>query len=64
MFIFSRHIQHASNFVQREQHQQDFHMRLSPVVFEDGGVFRCNFNNNLMSYVQLTTIQGNFAFVF
>ncbi|XP_014020928.1 uncharacterized protein isoform X2 [Salmo salar] len=36
---------------------KDFPLRLSPVVFEDGGVFRCNFNNNLMSYVQLTTIQ-------
>ncbi|CDR00055.1 unnamed protein product [Oncorhynchus mykiss] len=37
--------------------QKDFPLRLSPVEFEDGGVFRCNFNNNLMSYVQLTTIQ-------
>ncbi|XP_064831632.1 uncharacterized protein LOC135546998 isoform X3 [Oncorhynchus masou masou] len=36
---------------------KDFPLRLSPVEFEDGGVFRCNFNNNLMSYVQLTTIQ-------
>uniref|UniRef100_A0A4W5N944 Ig-like domain-containing protein n=1 Tax=Hucho hucho TaxID=62062 RepID=A0A4W5N944_9TELE len=34
-----------------------FPLRLSPVTFEDGGVFRCHFNNNLMSYVQLTTIQ-------
>ncbi|XP_055727351.1 uncharacterized protein LOC129816640 [Salvelinus fontinalis] len=37
--------------------QKDFPLRLSPVAFEDGGVFRCHFNNNLMSYVQLTTIQ-------
>nr|XP_046197132.1 uncharacterized protein LOC124029450 [Oncorhynchus gorbuscha] len=37
--------------------QKDFPLRLSPVEFEDGGVFRCNCNNNLMSYVQLTTIQ-------
>ncbi|XP_045067946.1 uncharacterized protein LOC123482892 [Coregonus clupeaformis] len=34
-----------------------FPLRVSPVAFEDGGLFRCNFNSHLMSYVQLTTIQ-------
>ncbi|CAB1347009.1 unnamed protein product, partial [Coregonus sp. 'balchen'] len=34
-----------------------FPLRVSPVAFEDGGLFRCNFNSHLMSYVELTTIQ-------
>lgn len=42
----------------------DFPLHVSPVTFEDSGTFECFYDHQRFGMIKLTTIRGNFAFVF